>query len=73
MGQFLPYVVTVFEDGRSHDLGDFRRLEPACAAARLALTRPSNTLAVVHERGALVYAVDRTREWKGGDADTLTL
>ena len=69
MGRFLPYAVTVFEDGRSHDLGDFRRLEPACAAARLALTRPSNTLAVVKDRdGTLVYAVTGDAEWKGGDA-----
>ena len=65
-GAFLPFDVVVFEGAIQHDLGDFRRLEPACAAARLALTRPSNTLAVVKDRdGCLVYAVDRSKEWTG--------
>ena len=64
----LPFDVTVFEGDISHELGSFRRLEPAKAAARLALTRPSNTLAVVKDRdGTLVYAVDRAKEWKGSE------
>jgi hypothetical protein len=68
MGQHLPFAVTVFEGALQHDIGDFRRLEPAKSAARLSLTRPANTMAVVRDRdGALIFAVDRRREWEGGD------
>jgi hypothetical protein len=62
--QHLPYAVIVFEGALQHDLGSFRRLDPAKSAARLSLTRPSNSLAVVKDRdGALVFCVDRRKEW----------
>jgi hypothetical protein len=67
MGQFLPYVVETYTGPRRNTLGEFRRIAPARAAARLALHSPRVTFAVVKHDGRMVYAVDPDREWNDGE------
>lgn len=64
MGQFLPYAVTVFDDGRHRTVGEYRALEAACMVARLSLQHRTITLAVVKTLdGRMVFACDSTGEW----------
>ncbi|MEX2251094.1 MAG: hypothetical protein WD895_03370 [Acidimicrobiia bacterium] len=71
MGSFLSYTVEVLDGVHhgSHRLADFRGLDPAIRAARIALDDSRVSLALVRDRaGVMRFCTDRRREWSGRDA-----
>lgn len=63
---FLPFTLQTFDGSRRNDVGDFRRLSAATAAASRAVENPRTTLAVVRDAdGVLVFATDGEQTWDG--------